>query len=330
MVSVYGLGNPLMDIILHADHATLDRLSAVAGTMNLVEFERQQLVVSLGRDPGYSPGGSCANTIRGLAWLAAGSPDLGTPAYTGAVGADENGDRFRRFLEDEGVTTRLAAKEVPTGTSAILVTPDFERTMFTHLGACREYKFGDFDLELLSQAHMFHTTGYMWDTENQEDAARQAILAAQKQGLQVSFDVADPFVARRYRTVLLEWIPGKVDILFANLEELREITGEGEGAEAERTLEAAGALAPVVVMKIGKLGCMISSPAGIIRVPGERVEPRDTTGAGDSFAAGFLHAYLQGRPLADCGRLANRIASRIVTVQGCDYRALDRAAVAAG
>lgn len=328
MVSVYGLGNPLMDIILHADHATLDRLSAVAGTMNLVEFERQQQVISLGRDPGYSPGGSCANTIRGLAWLAAGSRDLGIPAYTGAVGADDNGDRFRRILEEEGVTTRLAAKKVPTGTSAILVTPDFERTMFTHLGACREYQFDDFDLDLLSQGHIFHTTGYMWDTKNQENAARQAMLAARKQGIQVSFDIADPFVARRYRTALIEWLPGKVDLLFANLEELREITGEG--GEAEQTLEAAGVLAPVVVMKIGKLGCMISSPSGIVRVPGERVEPRDTTGAGDSFAAGFLHAYLRGRPLAECGRLANRIASRIVTVQGCDYKALDRAAVAAG
>lgn len=327
MVSVYGLGNPLMDIILHADHATLDRLSAVAGTMNLVEFERQQEVVSLGRDPGYSPGGSCANTIRGLAWLSAGSRDPGVPAFTGAVGADDNGERFRRILEDEGIITRLAPKKTPTGTSAILVTPDFERTMFTHLGACREYRFEDFDLDLLAQAHMFHTTGYMWDTRNQEEAAMQAILAAQKQGIQVSFDIADPFVARRYRAALLEWLPGKVDMLFANLEELREITGAGGGPD--QTLEAAGALAPVVVMKIGKLGCMISSSSGIIRVPGELVEPRDTTGAGDSFAAGFLHAYLRGRPLAACGRLANRIASRIVTVQGCDYNALDRAAVVA-
>ena len=327
MVSVCGLGNPLMDIILQADHAVLEQLSAVPGTMNLVDHDIQERVISLGANATYSPGGSCANTIRGLAWLAVGNRDLGSPAYTGAVGADENGERFRRFMEEQGVTTRLARKDVPTGTSAILVTPDFERTMFTHLGACREYVVSDFDVELLAQAHIFHTTGYMWDTPNQEEAAKRGIVEAQERSIQVSFDVADPFVARRYRDALLAWLPGRIDILFANLEELREMT-RVEGTP-EETLEAAGPIAPVVVMKIGKLGCMISSPGGTIRVAGEQVAPRDTTGAGDSFAAGFLHSYLRGRPLAECGRLANRVASRIVTVLGCDYGALDRAFVVA-
>ncbi|WP_455382863.1 adenosine kinase [Salinispira pacifica] len=325
MVSVYGLGNPLMDIILHADHTALEKLSAVPGTMNLVEYDRQRQVIELGSDPSYSAGGSCANTIRGLAWLAGGNRELGATVYAGAVGMDDNGKRFERILEEEGVATRLARKAVPTGTSAILVTPDFERTMFTHLGACREYRTDDFDFELLPQAHIFHTTGYMWDTENQETAAKRAIVEAQQRGVQVSFDIADPFVARRYRDALIDWLPGKVDILFANLEELREMT-HVDGAP-ESILEAAGELAPVVVMKIGERGCMIESAGGVLHVGGERVEPRDTTGAGDSFAAGFLHAYLRGRPLAECGRLANRVASRIVTVLGCNYAALDPAAV---
>ncbi len=325
MVSVYGLGNPLMDIILRADHSTLESLEAVPGTMNLVDYAYQQKVISLGSDPVFSPGGSCANTIRGLAWLIADERDLGSPAYTGAVGRDENGGRFERAMEAEGVNTRLARKQVPTGTSAILVTPDFERTMFTFLGACREYGVTDFDDGLLSQAHIFHTTGYMWDTKNQEESAKRGMMEAQKRGVQVSFDIADPFVARRYRDSLTQWLPGKVDILFANLEELRAMTN-GEG-DPEDVLGAAAEFAPVIVMKNGKLGCMILSAGGVIRVPGEAVDPKDTTGAGDSFAAGFLYAYLQGRSLTECGRLANRLASRVVTVQGCDYNLLDRAEI---
>ncbi|HUX13475.1 MAG TPA: adenosine kinase [Spirochaetia bacterium] len=325
MVSVYGLGNPLMDIILRADHSTITQLDAVPGTMNLVDFDHQQRVISLGKDPVFSAGGSCANTIRGLAWLTGKERDLGSPAYTGAVGQDENGGRFQRAMEAEGVRTLLARKPVPTGTSAILVTPDFERTMFTYLGACREYAVSDFDEDLLSQAHIFHTTGYMWDTVNQEEAAKRGIVEAQKRGVQVSFDIADPFVARRYRDRLVHWLPGKIDILFANLEELRAMTDvAGEPGEV---LDAAGGYAPVVVMKYGKLGCLILSAGGAVRVPGEAVDPRDTTGAGDSFAAGFLYTYLQGRPLAECGRLANRLASRVVTVQGCDYDLLDRSEI---
>ena len=327
MVSVYGLGNPLIDIILRAGHETLRRLEAVPGSMNLVEFERQREVISLAGTPVYSPGGSCANTMRGLAWLAGGATagrrqqSIGTPAYTGAIGRDENGDRFEKIMHEQGVHTSLARKDVPTGSSAILVTPDFERTMFTFLGACREYAVTDFDMDLLAQAQVFHTTGYMWDTPNQEESARHAMLAARAAGTRVSFDIADPFVANRYRESLASWLPGNIDILFANLEELRSLTRE-EG-EPEKVIAAAERYAPLVVMKIGKDGCLILDGGRLLHVDGDRVSPRDTTGAGDSFAAGFLHALLLGRPVGACGRLANRLASRTVTVLGCDYGALD-------
>jgi sugar/nucleoside kinase (ribokinase family) len=323
MVSVYGLGNPLMDIILRADHEVLRRFGAVPGSMNLVEYSRQEEVISCVSERGYSPGGSCANTIRGLAWLAgSGGGEVGSPAYAGAIGLDENGDRFESILRDFGVVTRLARKEVPTGSSAIVVTPDFERTMFTFLGACREFEVADFDTALLSETRIFHTTGYMWDTPNEEKAAKHAILEARQRGIPITFDIADPFVAHRYRKQLLDWLPGKIDVLFANLEELRAMTMSR--GNPEEVIRAAASYAPIVVMKIGRDGCLISGPDGLVGVPGEQVTPRDTTGAGDSFAAGFLYARLSGRPLEICGRLANRIASRVVTVQGCDFQSLSR------
>jgi len=326
MISVYGLGNPLMDIILHVDIDAPGNLDAVPGSMNLVDYEKQRAAISQGTDPAFSPGGSCANTIRGIALLShlerqhrsAGAEDLTPmPAYTGAIGRDDNGDRFEQIMHGQGVVTRLARKDVPTGTSAILVTPDFERTMFTYLGACREYIEADFDIALLDQSVLFHTTGYMWDTSTQEAAARHAVAEARDRGLRVTFDIADPFVAFRYRDRLLEWLPGKIDVLFANSEELRAMT-QVSGTD-EQVIRAAAGIAPIVAMKVGKDGCILLSEGKITRVPGEVVTPRDSTGAGDAFAAGFLYGLLRDRPLANCGKFGNRLASRMVTVEGCSY-----------
>jgi len=326
MISVYGLGNPLMDIVLHVAIDAPESLDAVPGSMNLVDYEKQRAAIACGSDPAFSPGGSCANTIRGIALLsnlerkvhsAISSDITPMPAYTGAIGKDENGDRFEQIMHGQGVVTRLARKEVPTGTSAILVTPDFERTMFTYLGACREYADADFDTSLLDQAALFHTTGYMWDTPTQEAAARFAVAEARRRGLRVSFDIADPFVAFRYRDRLLEWLPGRIDILFANSEELRAMT-QVSGTD-EQVIRAAAGIAPIIAMKVGKEGCILLSEGVVTRIPGEVVTPRDTTGAGDAFAAGFLYGLLRDCPLADCGRFGNRLASRMVTVEGCSY-----------
>lgn len=349
MLSVFGLGNPLMDIILEASPETLDRLKAVPGSMNLVEFETQKEVIGAAATARYSAGGSCANTIRGIAWLVGGDASIPRPAYTGSVGRDEYGDRFEASLVAQGVETRLARKDVPTGTSAIVVTPDHERTMFTHLGACREFTTEDLDLDLLRTCSIFHTTGYMWDTPNQEKAAKKAIAHARNAGILVSFDIADPFVAERYGTGLVSWLPGNIDILFANFEELKAMTRvlDGDSAESpEIVVRQAAVFAPIVALKVGAEGCLIlrrpdaparqgaGGPAGegrrtaadveVFNVAPERVRAKDTTAAGDAFAAGFLYAFLRGEDLARCGYRANRIASRIVTVTGCDYSALDR------
>lgn len=318
---LYGVGNPLMDIIVRAEHDALDRLGVVPGSMNLVDYEQQQEAIAAGSVVRRLPGGSCANTVRGARWLLRTVGSTLTPAYTGAVGADRDGDAFEALLDTEGVAPHLARKHTPTGSSVILVTPDSQRTMFTYLGACRDLERPDIDAAVLKSARIFHTTGYMWDTPNQEQAARGAVDSARRSHTLVSFDIADPFVVQRYHESLSEWIPGNVDLLFANEEELRALTGAT--GDDETVARAAADLAATVVMKVGAKGCMVVENGAITHVGPHPATRSDTTGAGDAFAAGYLFGLLQKLSTRQCAAVANVVAGSIVAVDGCNYDALD-------
>lgn len=324
---VYGIGNPLMDIIVRASHEALEALDVVPGSMNLVDFDQQQAAVQAGSVVRRLPGGSCANTIRGLRWLLRMIGSTVAPAYTGAVGNDHNGSAFEALLDTEGVDPLLARKHTPTGTSVIVVTPDSQRTMFTYLGACRDLDPANIHLNRLRSSRILHTTGYMWDTPNQERAIREAVTAARAAHLTISFDIADPFVVQRYHESLSEWIPGHVDLLFANDEELRALTGADGDDEA--VLRAASRLAPEVVMKVGARGCLVLTEGRIIRAEPHPATRTDTTGAGDAFASGYLFAVTQKLDPPERAAVANIVAGGIVAVDGCNFDALEERSVRA-
>ncbi len=334
MYSLYGVENPLMDVIAHVDFGFLNRFKKNAGAMHLVDYDE---VTGLLAEIDFfrtSPGGSAANTARGIAWLAsregrelrdsilgprerAGSATL-PPVFNGAIGQDARGDQFAELLGKAGVHPALVRKQTPTGTSVILVTPDGERTMNTFLGACRDFQVADLDLELLSQSRMLYLTGYMWDTPNQCEAARRAAAFAREGGrhITVAFDLADPFAVRRYAEKFREWLPGRIDVLFGNRDEIALLTGS---ACDEDCVGDAAALAPLVVMKIGEKGCLVGWEGRVEAVPGVPVQLVDTTGAGDAFAAGFLSGWLEGADPVECARLANAVAARVVGAEGCSY-----------
>lgn len=326
MSAIYGVGNPLMDIIMRSTIERIKELGVVPNTMNLVDSHTQEKILSIGTDAVRTPGGSCANTIRALAWLDF-RGEIDAAYYTGGIGNDREGKRFEKAIKEEGVTPLFARKASATGSSAILVTPDGERTMFTNLGACRELSSKDVDYGVLAGCKVLHTTGYMWDTENQAAALEDLVPAAQESDVLVSFDIADPFVVHRYRDRLLSWLPGKADILFANQEELSALVDVDDDPAA--VISAAREFAKVVVMKTGAAGCVVQSQAGQFRVPGEEISVVDTTGAGDAFAGGFLYGVMLGKELEECGRLANRLASRICTVEGCRYETLQKSEIRA-
>jgi sugar/nucleoside kinase (ribokinase family) len=326
-VSVIAFCNPLLDIIGHVTLAILDDLGARPGTMNLVDFDRWEQVRKVLKNVETLPGGSGANTARGFAWCDR-DRRFSAPVFCGAVGEDTTGRDYLKHLAAAGVKSGIAVKRDPSGASLIAVTPDGERTMFTHLGACRQFAEADVDFDQVASASVLHLTGYLWDTPNQRQVAEKAAVTAKTARVTVSLDLADPFAVNRYRKDFREFIPGQVDVLFGNREEIALLCGE-EGSD-EAVIARAASLAPTVVMKAGAKGAYVGEGGHVTLEPGLSVTVRDTTGAGDSFAAGFLYARLLGRPAAACARAGNRLAGMIVGVEGCHYGKIDYSLFAAG
>ena len=224
--SLYAVENPLMDIIAHVDYGFLTRFKKQPGTMHLVEYAEVAALAAEVRSFLTIPGGSAANTTRGFAWLAgpagremregilgsAQQEEPSAPVFNGAIGEDARGDEFARGISAAGVQATLVRKKTPTGTSVILVTPDGERTMNTYLGACREFGPEDLDLPRLADSRILYLTGYLWDTENQRQAAEKAASLARRDGsgTLVAFDLADPFAVRRYAEQFRAWFREKL------------------------------------------------------------------------------------------------------------------------
>jgi sugar/nucleoside kinase (ribokinase family) len=317
---VFGMGNSLIDIQAFVSNEFLDEIGVTKGIMHLIDEERSRSILKrLERIPTEMlPGGSCANTMSTVAFLG------GKPVYTGIVAEDYYGKVYEEKIRGYGVKTRVrSVKHGLTGSSIILTTPDAERTMNTHLGVCREFTKNDIDLEVLKQCQVFHLAGYMWDTDNQKKTAIFAMEHAKRFGLKVSFDIADPFLVERNRGEFPQVIEEYVDILFGNAQEVMMLTDIDSPIEAGKALQKHCEMAAV---KVGKEGSFIITDQ-IAKIAPFPVEAIDTTGAGDCYAGGFLYAYCQGKPLADCGRVANYIASKIVTVKGLGFHLLDRDAI---
>jgi sugar/nucleoside kinase (ribokinase family) len=219
------------------------------------------------------------------------------------------------------VDSRLTQKTCETGISIVVVTPDHERTMFTFLGACREVTVSDIDFSLVPKASLLHITGYMWDTENQREITKQAVRLARDSETLVSFDIADPFVVNRYRGDFLSWIPANVDLLFGNHEEFSILAGGLK--EDDSILAFVEKMAGIVVMKTGAAGACVCHGGNRSRVPVRPAQVVDTTGAGDSFAGGFLFELLREKTLTQCAETGNSLAAAVVEVEGCDYEKIN-------
>ncbi len=320
--SIYGVENPLLDYIAYVDDAFLESTGAVRGSSSLISSERMTELIGSIREYENIPGGSCANTIRGIAWLSKLSA-VEQAVYGGAVGDDEAGERYIRFMrEDYGIKTVIPQKDKCTGVSIVLVTPDCERTMFTFLGACEDFSAGDLDLDAIGITEIFHTTGYMWGQPGQRHAMEKAIAHARANGCLVSFDLADPFVVKFNRDALASYLPANVDLLFGNKEEVSMMLDEK--GEDSAIAEKAGRLATTVILKVGARGCYVNDRGSIFSIPGKKVDAIDTVGAGDSFAAGYLYGVIKGMNPRVCAEIANNLAAGIVTVSGCNYFKLDQ------
>ncbi|MDA3949877.1 MAG: adenosine kinase [Spirochaeta sp.] len=316
--AVFGIGNPLIDVVIQAQDSDLAELVVDKGIMHLVDEERQQEILThFGDAPRtYRPGGAAPNTLLALA-------GLGVPAAVcGKIGNDEFGQTYNEQVAAYGITSRLIMGNGATGSSVILVTPDGERTMNTHLGMCREFGAADLDEDLLRKSRYLYFTGYMWDTEVQKAGIRRAIDVARDAGVLVAFDLADPFAVERYRTDFLDLLRDDVDIVFANGTEAQILYGTNDAEEAARAL---GEHVRVAALKVGKEGSIVVQHEASTRairltsVPGRPLNVIDTTGAGDMFAAGFLAALATERDVVSAARAAGWLAEAVIQQIGAQF-----------
>ena len=309
---VFGIGNPLIDIIIRVEDTTLEELGLTKGSMNLVDLEQQRRILErhAEHEKVTALGGSCANTMVMLSQLG------GKAAFTGKVGNDELGDDFHTQLMGSGVASFVKSKEGMTGSTIILITPDADRTMNTHLGMCQHLSKDDLELEGLKDSACLYVTGYQWDTPSQKEAVRTALEHATEHRVPIAFSLSDLFCVEKHKEDFQELLDSYVDILFCNELEARAMTGQTNIEDQLRHLcKSVGH----VVITLGKEGSLISHKGDVHRIDPFAVDAIDTTGAGDAFAAGYLYALVRDYPIPDAGKLASYCAATIVTIDGPRY-----------
>jgi len=311
---IFGIGNPLIDIIVSAEEQDLINLGIHKGTMTLIDQARHSELLSFSktRDTSYSCGGSCPNTIIALA-------SFGIKAtLAGKVGLDENGDKYCKRINELGIGNELArTNKQPTGSTVILVTPDSERSMNTFLGANRLYHKNDIVRDTVRDADFFHFTGYMWDTQCQQESILEALKIAKENGTTITFDIADPFAVGRYREQFLNIIRNSCDIVFANSEEARILFDNYDPYECCRSM---GKLCETAIVKNGKKGSFISYQKKIYSIPAKGpAVPVDTTGAGDIYAAGYIYGLCTHHSVLESGIIASILAGEIISQKGAQF-----------
>lgn len=307
---VVGIGNAIVDVLVQANDDLIDNFELTKGTMALVdEAQAERLYASVG--PGLeTSGGSAANTLAGVAQLG------GRAGFIGRVRNDQLGRIFTHDIRSVGARFETpAATEGPsTARCLILVTPDAQRTMCTYLGASVGLDPADLDLEMVAQAKVLYLEGYLWDSDEAKAAFIAAAEVARAHGGEVALSLSDAFCVERHRESFQELVDGHVDILFANE---MEITALYKSNSFEEAADQVRGRCKLAALTRSELGSVVLSGAGTHSVAPFQLGPLlDTTGAGDLYAAGFLHAYTQGQAIDACGRLGSLCAGQVVTQLG--------------
>ncbi|MCH7864146.1 MAG: adenosine kinase [Proteobacteria bacterium] len=307
---VIGIGNAIVDVLVHADDGLLEAEGLTKGAMALISAEEARSLYEKVGPAVECSGGSAANTIAGLASLG------GAGAFIGKVHDDQLGEVFRHDITALGVAFQTPPTESgpPTATSLILVTPDAQRTMQTFLGACVELGPDDIDEDLIAAARITYLEGYLWDPPEAKKAFIKASEVAHKAGRKVSLSLSDPFCVERHRADFLDLAEHHVDILFANEE---EITSLYQVDTFDECLQAVRGHCEIAALTRGEKGSVIVSNDEIHIIDARPVDKVvDTTGAGDAFAAGFLFGVTAGRDLATSADLGGIAAAEVISHMG--------------
>jgi len=302
-MKILGIGNAIVDVICKVDDSFIEQNNLTKGTMKLIfeEKEFKQLLTNLKVEKTVS-GGSIANSIVGLSQL---GEQVG---FIGKVSDDNFGDKYEEGLKKEKVTYFYSKKkeELPTGTCLILITPDSERTMCTFLGTAGKINENDVNSDAIKKSEIVFLEGYLWDEGEPKKAFDKAINNASK----VAMSLSDLFCVDRHKPHFLDLVKNKLDITFANEQEMTSLINAKNFDEVINFSK-----------KINKLVVVTRGEKGAVAINGEEVFESgiqqnlkivDLTGAGDLFAAGFLHGYINKLSTKECLKKGTKMSSRVI------------------
>jgi sugar/nucleoside kinase (ribokinase family) len=308
---VVGIGNALVDVICPVEDGFLEANGVIKGIMQLIDLPRAgELYAAMGPAPVIS-GGSVGNTIGGLS-------GLGTrTGFVGKVRDDQFGQTFAHDMRafGAGFDTPMAPADHPLGTgrSLIMFTPDGERSMNTYLGVAETLAPADIDESLMAATEWLLLEGYLFDRPESQAAFARAARAAKVGGGRAGITLSDPFCVERHREAFLALIRSEMDLVVANEHELMSLYLTDD---LERALQRAHADVAITVCTLGPRGAFVLANGERLHAPAAPVKVVDVTGAGDLFAAGFLHGLTTGRDWLTCARMGCLAAGEVISHVG--------------
>ena len=302
-MKILGIGNAIVDVICKVDDNFIIKNNLTKSTMKLFfeEDEFNKLLTTLKIEKTIS-GGSIANSIVGIS-------QLGTKVgFIGKISNDEFGKKYEDGLKKENVEYFYTKKKesLPTGTCLILVTPDSERTMCTFLGTAGKINENDVDLNAIRKSEMIFLEGYLWDEGEPKKAFNKAITNANM----VAMSLSDQFCVDRHKTDFLNLVKNKLDVTFANEQ---EITSLIEAKSFDEVINFSKQLNNLIVITRGDKGAVAVKGKEIFEITAQKnLKIVDLTGAGDLFAAGFLHGYINKLSINECLEKGTNLSSKVI------------------
>jgi len=301
-MKILGIGNAIVDVICKVEESFLSENNLTKSTMKLVdETEFKKLLSNLKIEETIS-GGSVANSIVGLS-------QLGNKAgFIGKVSEDDLGNKYEEGLKKEKVEYFYSKKkeELPTGTCLILITPDSERTMCTFLGIAGKINENDVDVSAVKNSEITFLEGYLWDEGDPKKAFNKAIQSSNK----VAMSLSDQFCVERHKPHFLDLVKNKLGITFANEQEILSLINT---KNFDEVISFAKKLGSLIVITRGEKGCIAIQKNEVVECDSQKnLKIVDLTGAGDLFAAGFLHGHVNNLSLKESLKKGTKMASKII------------------
>ena len=301
-MKILGIGNAIVDVLCKVSDEFLEKNLLTKSTMKLVDQLEFKNLLSLVKIEETISGGSIANSIVGLSQLG------NNVGFIGKINDDDLGEKYEEGLIKENVKYLYSKKKesLPTGTCLILITPDSERTMCTFLGTAGKIDENDIDTQTIKNSEIIFLEGYLWDEGGPKKAFDKSISSAKK----VAMSLSDLFCVERHKKEFLDLVKNKLDIIFANEQEILSLTNS---KSLDEVINFAKQIKKKIIITRGDQGAISINGDEVNECPAKsNLNIVDLTGAGDLFASGYLHGYVNNFSEKDCLLKATEMSSKII------------------